>query len=189
MLTINHATLATKLNTINGATLVSFKSETAQSSLNKGRGANAMVESIGINPDNIVKHTALVGLVGKGVTYEKMVEHRLVKEGTPKDEAVFEAGSLPWGEWVKGSEKLLITHKGGLYLRVYCVSANVPKVEHFLEGASIDLKDDKFNPWRKAEKSEGENQGLEKPIVVRTYGFGSIKEITLDGETFQVVQD
>lgn len=188
METLNHAELAIKLSTVKSS-FVGLKTETAQSSLNKGRGKSAMVESIGVNPDNIKKLTALVGLCGTGVTYQDMVNNRLVKENAGSQISVtFEASDLPWGEWVKGAEKCLLKHNGKFYLRVYCVSNNHPKVSHIYEGKEIDLKDDKFNPWRKAEKVDGENQGLDNPIVVRTYGFESIKEITLGGETFKVVE-
>jgi hypothetical protein len=188
MNTLNHTELALKLSNVKSS-FIGLKTETAQSSLNKGRGKNTMVESIGINPDEIKKLTSLVGLVGTGVTYQDMVNNRLAKENADSQISVtFEASELPWGEWVKGAEKCLLKHNGKFYLRVYCVSNNKPKVSHIYEGAEIDIKDSKFEPWKKAEKSEGENQGLENPIVVRTYGFESIKEITLGGETFQVVE-
>ena len=186
---LNHMELAIKLLEIKGASFVSLNTNTAQTTLNKGRGASSMEATLGINPDDIRKLTKLVGLVGMGVTYETMVNNRLVKEGTPRVDADFEAGSLPWGEWVAGGEKMLLKHKGNFYLRVYCVSANAPKVEHIHKGVTIDLKDPKFDAFRKPEKAEGENQGLEKPIVVRSYGFDSIREITLDGEIFEIVAE
>ena len=188
METLNHAELAIKLSSVKSS-FVGLKTETAQSSLNKGRGKNAMVESIGIDPDAIKKNTALVGLCGTNVTYQDMVNNRLAKENAGSQiNVTFEASELPWGEWVKGAEKCLLKHNGKFYLRVYCVANNVPKVEHTYMGESIDLKASKFDPWRKAEKVDGENQGLENPIVVRSYGFESIKEITIGGETFMVVE-
>ncbi len=186
---LNHTELVIKLLTIKGASFVGITANTAQTSLNKGRGANSMIEKLNIDPDEIRKHTKLVGLIGQGVSYESMVNHRLVKEGTPKEDADFEAGSLLWGEWVIGGEKVLLKHKGQFYLRVYCVSANRPEVEYSYKGERIDLKDPKFDAFRKPEKEEGANQGLEKPIVVRSYGFDSIKEIKIDGETFEIVND
>lgn len=189
MTTLNHMELAIKLLAIKGASFVSINANTAQTTLNKGRGANAMTEKLGIDPDEIRKLTQIVGLVGCGVNYESMVNNRMVKEGTPRSDADFEAGSLPWGEWVTGGEKMLLKHKGNFYLRVYCVSANAPKVEHEYKGAPIDLKDPKFDAFRKPEKVEGENQGLEKPIVVRSYGFESIKSIKIDGEIFDIIAE
>jgi hypothetical protein len=187
MNTLNHTELALKLSTVKSS-FIGLKTETAQSSLNKGRGSSAMIESIKINPDEIKKHTSLVGLCGTNVTYQDMVNNRLAKENADSQITVtFESSELPWGEWVAGAEKCLLKHKGNLYLRLYCVANNKPKVTHIYEGAEINLDDSKFNPWKKAEKSEGENQGLEKPIVVRTYAFESIKEITIGGETFKIV--
>jgi len=186
---LNHTELALKLMTVKSS-FVSLKTETSQSSLNKGRGKSAMVESIGINPDEIKKNTSFVGLIGTGVTYEDMVNNRLAKENKDSQISVtFESSELPWGEWVKGAEKLLLKHNGKLYLRVYCVANNVPTVSHIYEGKEINLKDSKFDAWRKAEKVDGENQGLENPIVVRSYGFDSIREIKIGGETFEIVED
>ena len=148
METLNHAELAIKLSTVKSS-FVGLKTETAQSSLNKGRGKSAMVESIGVNPDNIKKLTALVGLCGTGVTYQDMVNNRLAKENANSQISVtFEASDLPWGEWVKGAEKCLLKHNGKFYLRVYCVANNSPKVSHIYEGNEIDIKEAKFNPWR-----------------------------------------
>lgn len=187
MTTLNHTELALKLSNVKSS-FIGLKTETAQSSLNKGRGKNTMVESIGINPDNIKKLTSLVGLCGTNVTYQDMVNNRLAKENVGSQISVtFEASELPWGEWVNGAEKCLLKHNDKLYLRVYCVANNKPKVSHIYEGVEIDVKDSKFEPWKKAEKVDGENQGLDNPIVVRTYGFDSIKEITIGGETFKVV--
>lgn len=105
METLNHTELALKLSTIKSS-FVGLKTETSQSALNKGRGKSAMVESIGINPDNITKLTSLVGLCGTGVTYQDMVNNRLAKENAGSQISVtFEASDLPWGEWVKGAEK------------------------------------------------------------------------------------
>jgi len=61
------------LSTIKGATFVSVRAETPQSTLNKGSGESAMVETIGVNPDEIVKHADVVFLISGGtVTYWKM---------------------------------------------------------------------------------------------------------------------
>ena len=98
METLNHAELAIKLSTVKSS-FVGLKTETAQSALNKGRGKSAMVESIGVNPDEIKKHTSLVGLCGTGVTYQDMVNNRLAKENAGSQISVtFEASELPCGE-------------------------------------------------------------------------------------------
>ena len=170
------------------SSFVGLKTETAQSTLNKGRGKNSMVESLGINPDEIVKHTKLVALIGTNVTYQDMVNNRLAKENADSQlNVTFESADLPFGEWVNGAEKLLIKNGDKLYLRVYCVANNKPTVEHIYNGSSINLMESKFDSYRKPDKKDGENQGLEKPIVVRTYGLDSIKEITIGGMTYEIV--
>src|SRR5210317_631852 len=94
------------LDKLNGASFVSLRSETKQTTLNKGRGANAMVEAIGVNPDSIVKHTDLVSLISGGkVGYQDFVNNRLLKEavakGKDKAQLTFEAGERKWGEHYK----------------------------------------------------------------------------------------
>lgn len=40
---------------------------------------------------------------------------------------------LPWGEWKKGQEGVMITHKGKDYLRVY-MGPNKPRTTYFING-------------------------------------------------------
>lgn len=184
---LNKTELVIKLMGIKSS-FVGLTTETAQSTLNKGRGKNAMSEKIGVDPDQIVKHTKLVALLGTNVTYQDMVNNRLAKENADSQiNITFESAELPFGEWVTGAEKLLIKNGEKFYLRVYCVANNVPKVEHTYMGKAINLLESRFDDYRKPEKKDGENQGLEKPIVVRTYGLDSIKEITIGGETYEII--
>ena len=181
------------LTKLKGASFISLRTETSQTSLNKGSGVNAMVETIQVDPAKIVKHSDLVGLIAGGtISYEDFVNNRLLKEakekGKDKAQLTFEVGKRTWGEHYKESPAL-VHHKGAKYLVVYCVANTKPKVHHIYENESIDLKDTRFDRYRKPERKEGDNQGTKSPIVVRDYKFDSIKEITIFRETYSVVPD
>lgn len=181
------------LNNLTGVTFTSLKTVTTQSALNKGRGASSMLESIGVNPDDIEKHTYLVGLISGGaVSYQDFVNNRLEKEAQAKGkkhaQLVFSAGERKWGTHVNGCNAL-VEHKGQYYLVLYCMANNKPQITHTLNSQPINLNESRFDQWRKPEKKEGENQGTENPIVVRDYKFSNIKEINIFGESYKVVPD
>lgn len=181
------------LDKLKGATFVSLRTETTQTSLNKGSGVNAMIETINVAPDKIRKHTDFVGLIAGGtISYEDFVNNRLLKEakdkGKDKAQLTFESGSRKWGEHYKDSPAL-VHHKGAKYLVVFCVANNEPKVKHLYEGSVIDLTEARFDRYRKPAHKEGENQGTKSPIVVRDYKFDNIKEITIFKETYKVIPD
>lgn len=193
---LTHTQLKDKiLAEVNGVTFISLKTKTTQTTLNKGgrKGIPAMFESLSINPDTINKYTNIVGLVsGSGVSYQDFVNNRLNKEakdaGKPKAQLTFEAGERKWGTKINGSNAL-VEHKGAYYLVLYCMANNKPMVEHRYNGKLIDLKESRFDQWRKPEKKEGDNQGTDNPIIVRDYKFESIKEITLNKTTYKIIPD
>lgn len=164
------------------------------------------VDATGIDPENIRKHTQATIFVGTEVTYEKLVNNRLAKEilgknadltpSEAKERADFESAGLPFGEMVDGTH-IVHTPKGESevkhYLRAYFVTANKPITKLYLEGGADlpDLSEEKFAPFRKAPKVEGARQtdaGVEKVIIVRTYGWDSIVGFTMDGTTYSVVR-
>ena len=185
---MEHSQLVTLIEGMKGCSFVSMRTITKQTLLKAGKKVTAqMVEETGINPNDITKHTDLVCLVsGDKVHYEDFVNNKLLKEG--KGQLTFSAKERKWGEHYNGNPAL-VTHNGNFYLVVYCVANNKPKVAYRHNGELIDIKDAKFNEFRTAPKKEGENQGLENPIVVRDYGFQSIKEITILGNTYDLVPD
>lgn len=73
----------------------------------------------------VEKVSALV--IRLGVNYANMK----VNEGR-------QTGSLPWGQWVKGYENLVIEHKGSYYLRVANGYTKHGKSYYFLNGEQID---------------------------------------------------
>lgn len=197
MKTITHTELETLIRAnIKGVAFVSAKTETTQNVLNKGRGENAMVEAIGVDPEKIVKHTNLVfAISGGGVSYEDFVNNRLTKEavskGKEKSQIKFEAEGHKWGRLLHNDCNAILTHKekGGRYLVAYCVANNEPKITYSYKGQPIDLTESRFDMYRKPERKESENQGTDNPIIIRDYNFNSFKEITVFGETYKVVPD
>jgi hypothetical protein len=186
---ITHTELAIKMANVK-STFIGIKALTKQNKLNKGRGANAMSTKLGIDPENIKKE--FQGTVYCGCDYETLVNNRLKKENAGSQVTVtFEAGEMSGVEWIKGAEgKVLRNGKGELQLRTYPdLSNNVPKVSYLLEGAPINIKEARFDEYRKPDRDEGTNQGLEKAIKPRNYGFDSLREITLDGVTYEVIPD
>jgi len=194
MKTINHTNLKDLIiGNLTGVSFVSLKTITNQSTLNKGRGATSILESLGIDIADIEKHTSLVGLLSGGaVGYQDFVNNRLTKEakekGKAKAQLTFEAGERKWGKHLENCNAI-VEHKGALYLVLYCMANNKPTVDHTLDSQAINLNESRFDQWRKPAKKEGENQGTENPIVVRDYKFSSIKEITIFGESYKVVAD
>ena len=189
MNTITHTELAIRMASVKSS-FIGIKALTKQNKLNKGRGSNAMTEKLGIDPENIKK--CFEGVVYCGSDYETLVNNRLAKENAGSQiKVTFEAGEMSGVEWIKGAEgKVLRNGKGELQLRTYAdISNNKPKVSYLLEGAEIDLKETRFDEYRKPAPKDAENQGLEKTIKPRNYGFNSLLEITLDGETFKVIND
>ena len=184
---ITHTELAIKMSKIQSS-FIGIKALTTQRALNKGRGANSMITKLGIDPDGIQKE--FIGTVYCGSDYQKLVNNRLKKEGKP--EIVFEAGEMSGVEWIAGAEgKVLRNSSGNLQMRTYPdLSNNKPITGYVYDGKPLDIKDAKFNEYRKPfNEAEGDNQGLDKPIKPRNYGFKSLLEVTLDGETFQVIPD
>lgn len=84
-----------------------------------GTFANVYYESEEKTPNKVG-----LGIIKKRTTmrvqmrysYENGVNNHLEKNHI---EGEFVANSLPWGQWVKGNENLLIEHKDKLYLRMY----------------------------------------------------------------------
>ena len=192
---ITHAELENLiLNNLKGYSWASARTETVQDKLNKGKGETSMFSLLGIDPDNIVKHTDITfAISGGAVSYEMMVNNRLVKEAAANDETAvkFEAAGHAWGKLLHNGCNAMLTHreKGGRYLIAYCVANTTPKVRYTYEGQAIDIDDPRFDAWRKPKKVEGARQGTENPIVIRTYSFSSLREITLFCETYSVVPE
>ena len=188
---ITHSQLKDKiLNEIKGATFISLRTVTKQNSLNKGgKKVAPMFESLQINPDTIKKYSNIVGLLSGGdVSYQDFVNNRLTKEakelGKEKAQLTFEAGPRTWGTRINNA---IVEYDGKYYLTLYCMANNKPIVTYKYNGKLLNINDSKFDPWRKPEKKEGDNQGTKNPIIVKDFSFENIKEITFNKNTYSVI--
>jgi len=176
---------------------ISIRAKTHQNDLNKGRGRNAMVETINVNPDLIYKLSHRVAAItGYGtVSYKDFVKNRILKESDVKDinEIVtFEPKEHRWGKLLHKDFKAILTHpkNGGRYLILYLVANNEDIAEYIYKGKPIDLTEARFDPYRKPAEEEGSTtQGTKKKIKVRDFDFHNLKKITMDGVTYKVVPD
>jgi len=192
MKVISHANLESVFHANKGVAWVGIYAETVQNILNKGRGELSMWNTLGIDPDRIIKHCEGVFAVSSGgVSYEDFVNNRLVKEAKEHEGKVFRfnAEKHAWGKLMYEDCNALMCRRrdnGGRYLVVYGVANNPPKVWYTYEGESIDLTDSKFDSYRKPPKVEGARQGTEEPIIIRDYAFDSLRRIKMFKEEYMV---
>lgn len=123
---------------------------------------------------------------GIGYNYQTSVENKLVKEGKSKEE--YDRGT----SWHKpfGDSKLIVEHKtsGEKYFYV-TLNANNPTSSKFINiqtGNEIP-KDQiaEFLPPEHAPTNQGVENGNE--VIVRTLKLESLKALSADGETYEVV--
>lgn len=115
-----------------------------------------------------------------GASYEKMVQRRLEAEGRDAEEAKnFEAGALPWGEYVEGGFPV-ITHNGKFYLRV--IFENAGTTQYLLDGAPIAKEE--IIGLSEPKTSDNAQGGLseENQVVIRTIGFDSLMKVRAAGQ-------
>jgi hypothetical protein len=160
------------LSVLKGATIITFVAKTEPKMRKTG---NPFV-------GNVWKWAKVNGILN--FHYDKAVLKRLEKEGKSADE--FKQGSS-WHEPVMVDNKLtpFCKHKtnGKFYLR-FMLKGAIESEYRQNDGTPIDFKDiEKFIP----EKSDYANQGTDDPIIFLTYGLESIQQITMNGETFQII--
>jgi hypothetical protein len=175
--------LVAKLEEIKGCSFIGLKTQTDPKFIKTGRETGlSMIDKIGSDPTNVKKFSEFVA--GIGYDYGTTVNNRLAKEG--KTQLVF----LPmetWHEPYRGS-KVIRQHKttGELYYYVSLISNNIPKVEY------VDISSGKTVPKSVLEEFLPKeypttNQGLDKPVDVRTLKLESLKELKYGGDTYIVV--
>jgi hypothetical protein len=151
---------------------------------NKGRGANkVLLEDVGgFTPETLESESKFTAFVGGN--YEKMANNRIAKgiktlrtrvelaggseavdmilegiQGKANEGEAFKSEGLPFGEWVKGWEGVLIEHtdKNGdhwYYLRTYAETNNKPEKSFSFQGQAVDTKDAQYAPFLKPKKKE-----------------------------------
>lgn len=168
--------LENKLRSINRTRIVSLSTETVPQ---MRKTDNPFV-------GRIVKQSYVSGIIG--FRYERAVNGRRLKEAEPQTQADIEAvpefEALPrsWGQHVEGTP--LVEHKGTLYVEVAVQRSLAHQyIIDGLEASADELEQLKaFLP----EKTEGARQELDKPIVVRDYKLESVRQLVMDGLTYDV---
>jgi hypothetical protein len=117
--------------------------------------------------------------------YENAVNNRLEKQG---DERIFEAESLPWGEWEIVNK--VITHKGNRYLRYY-VPANADiKSVWFVDGKVATAEEfGKIIAYLQSKNKTSKRQAdaglVENQVVAKAIKFSNILRLAVDGTEWE----
>jgi len=143
------------------------------------------------NPNKSVKKTVrTVGFVG--ANYQRAVRREGERQGAEQAEN-FVAKPRPWGEWVKGAEGKIATHKGQFYLRTQSTPGQRErtrtKVLNYRGEDGKFLKFEEVKPFLPA-KSYSARQadvgidGEGEQVNVNEYGFASLKKVRIAGKTY-----
>lgn len=111
--------------------------------------------------------------------YQNAVNKRLLKEG---QEANFEAKPRAWGQKLPGTP--IVLHNDKYYLSAGFLTKNKPKTSYLLDGELVE-KEVIQNYLPKV--NEKPQEGLEEPVIERTYALENIKEIKVGGNVYEVV--
>jgi len=154
--------------------------------------AEKLVDATQMDVANMTKYTVSRYLIGK-LDYQDLVNNRLLSEakakGKEKAQLSFSKEERKWGERVTDTT---VTHKGNYFVTLYPLNRNkniIPFVEYRHNGTAFDIKDEKFNNFRSAKKSEGKNQGTETAVMYRDFGINSFLSVTLKGEKIEIIPE
>jgi hypothetical protein len=113
-----------------------------------------------------------------GVSYKEMLS-RYPKEGEQDQVLITEESKLPWGEWVEGSNSLIV-NKDEYYLRVYQVEKGSMKLYIDKYGNTIgDEKVLRLNEFLPPEKEDSD-----KKFIVNMIKLSSIEKIEFEDRIF-----
>jgi hypothetical protein len=182
-ITITGIGLANLLKDFDKKSFASIKAVTIPKLNKKGRSSGLSVSEVtGVDAVNVRKCTEMV--IGLGYDYEQLVVNRLVnKEGKTGEE--YERG-VSWHEPWDGSS-VIHQHKttGERYLFVECIANNKPSSKFVDITTGSEIERDKLVEFLPKE-SDPENQGLDNPVVVRTFKLDSIRQLKVGGEVYEV---
>lgn len=131
----------------------------------------------------VTKHTIMQ--VRLNHDYQGEVNDRRLLEGK---EANFHAKPLAWGQRVMtedGNRTPLIENKGQLYL--HCQVLKSGKPTYLVDGHPAT--DDEFAQILAfmPEKDDGKSQGVDDPVIVRTFKLESVIALIVDGRTIPLI--
>lgn len=123
----------------------------------------------------VLKHTVGASIMvfqNKKINgYEAMIKRRLEAEG--KSPGSFSLSPRKWGTRLENMP--IVEHEGNYYLEVIYLK---PGKSHYeVDGRVVDIN---TIPGFKATPQESDQGGLDDKVIIRTYKFDSIKEITVD---------
>jgi len=170
-----------------------------QGIFNKGRGKNSMLNTIGINPDEITRTSNEILNVGS--TFENKGKLKLKKLGANPD--LWKSQGLPphmehvegyITKYVGSNEDCIGRH----YLVIYDYQMDTKEETYDYAGESIDVSEKKFDSYRVAPKKPSyykdesgklildENDQPIKKVPYKNYSFDGIDFISINGEKFEV---
>ena len=128
-----------------------------------------------------------------GVNYEKAVNRQQVREGA--DEGTFEVSPPKWGRRI-GKKLVIHTPKGEDQAFLYCPVAikKVLTAPRYVEASTdVELTSEQVAPFQRDKGAEteatAEAQGVDKPVIWRTYRIANILAMTIGGDTYDVVPE
>ena len=109
--------------------------------------------------------------------YKNMVARRLIKEGIIEE---FKLSPRKWGKRIENTPFIEHVKDGQCrhYLEVIFLSSG--ESEYFLDGKPIAKDQIQGLPVKK----EGEQGGLERKVVIRTFSLDNLKTVRIDGKVF-----
>jgi len=213
--TMNMGEFEDFLKNFNGTTFISMKTETEQKEYYTGvfgstKKVDKMITLENTNPKEIVKCAKSVVLL-TNTPYSHLVENIKIKEvkeqlGMDQDQAdtfmdqlelQVKAEKEMSKEYEVGERKNGTSFNGCLahskkdehpMINVYFRTNNKPVIDYKLHGEPLDMA--RFSAYKKPAKVEGEKQadyGIKKVLVIRNYRLENVKEVTMFGETYEIV--
>ena len=110
--------------------------------------------------------------------YENNVNAQRAREGEKKD---FVAQKPSWG--TRLGDSCIIEHDGKYYIYVR-VLASLAHAYHDASGNAIDAE--VVKPFL-AKRKQSQTQGTEKEIIVRKYTISNIREMTVNGQHYEII--
>ena len=118
--------------------------------------------------------------LGQGIIKESDMRIRLgISFANMKVNENKEIGSLPWGQWVKGLENLVVEHKGNYYLRITTTNPNDLESANDVI-ATRYIKDGELISKEEVISLIGEKKLISKPSLVYNIKFDNILRLGIE---------